>query len=554
MTRSVLTGLRHSIIYINLESGLSRTYLKDMNLAKCIFAVLGVGLLLSSCDQRIEPVPVTGITISANSLTMVVGETQTLTATVSPNNADNKAVIWSSSNGSVATVDNGKVTAIGIGSTTITVKSDDGGKTATCNVTVNSQSVSVTGVLLDMPSLDLVEGETATLVATVNPPEASNKNVIWYSSDASVASVDQNGVVSAVKAGSATVSVTTEDGGKKAECLLMVRADLLLHVSPSNLEFSATIGASDTKSFEVSNIGRKTLEFHIVNPSCIEFSLPDNADGETLFSLAAGQKKSINVVYTPSKANSTSEDRISIISNSSDEYQIVSLSGTCPAIATGTVAPAVDLGLSVKWAAWNIGASAENQIGQYFSWGETETKSLFDWTTYKWGNGGEGALTKYCYSTAYGNVDNKYTLDIEDDAATANWGNEWRMPTVSEMQELQEQCTWEFTTQEGTEGFKVTSNIKGYTDKFIFLPLSGWYDGREVMYLNVGYFLSNSLGFDSNGAWGMIFGIFANETSIWRGNCPRCYGCPVRAVTEKSGDGSEGDGSSEDVGYIDWSF
>ena len=89
----------------------------------------------------------------------------------------------------------------------------------------------------------------------------------------------------------------------------------------------------------------------------------------------------------------------------------------------------VDLGLSIKWATCNVGASSPEEYGDYFAWGETEPKSIYDWSTYKYCNGSETTLTKYNYSNIYGTVDNKTTLEMSDDAARANWGGGWRMPT-----------------------------------------------------------------------------------------------------------------------------
>ena len=154
---------------------------------------------------------------------MSVGETQTLTATVSPSNATNKTVTWSSSNTSVATVSSsGVVSAKAAGSATITVKTNDGNKTATCKVTVTTATIAVTSVSLNKSSLSMTVGETQTLTATVLPTNATNKTVTWSSSNTSVATVSSSGTVTAKTAGSATITVTTNDGGKFATCSITV--------------------------------------------------------------------------------------------------------------------------------------------------------------------------------------------------------------------------------------------------------------------------------------------------------------------------------------------
>jgi uncharacterized protein YjdB len=129
---------------------------------------------------------------------------------------------WSSSDKTVATVSDGKVTALKAGKATITVTTEDGGKTATCEVTVKAKVYPVTGVTLDKTSATLTEGDDLTLTATVNPSNATNKTMTWSSSDKTVATVS-DGKVTALKAGKATITVTTEDGGKTASCEVIVR-------------------------------------------------------------------------------------------------------------------------------------------------------------------------------------------------------------------------------------------------------------------------------------------------------------------------------------------
>ena len=187
------------------------------------FTIWTIIVVCNSCSEEPAPVCVSAVTLDTNSITLVEGDSQTLTATISPSNAENQKVLWSSSNSSVATVKEGVVTAIKPGSATITVKSDDGGKTATCEVTVNAKVYPVTSIALDRTSHEMTEGDEFTLTVTINPSNATNKNVSWKSSNTSVATVS-NGKVTAVKAGSATITVTTEDGSKTATCEVTVNA------------------------------------------------------------------------------------------------------------------------------------------------------------------------------------------------------------------------------------------------------------------------------------------------------------------------------------------
>ena len=177
-------------------------------------------------------VAVTGVTLNKATLSLIAGASETLTATVAPADATNKKVTWKSSNAAVATVDAaGKVTAVKAGEATITVTTEDGGKTATCKVTVSETSVAVTGVTLNKTALTLNIGASETLSATVAPADATNKKVTWKSSDAAVATVDTNGKVTAVKAGEATITVTTEDGGKTATCKVTVKPNLVSEIT-----------------------------------------------------------------------------------------------------------------------------------------------------------------------------------------------------------------------------------------------------------------------------------------------------------------------------------
>ncbi|MBF4515817.1 Ig-like domain-containing protein [Flavobacterium sp. ANB] len=170
-------------------------------------------------------VPVTGVTISPTTATLSVGATQQLTPTVAPANATNKTVTYSSNNTGVATVNgSGLVTAVASGSATITVTTQDGAKTATSVITVNSSNVAVTSVSLSPSSATLAVGGTQQLIPTVLPSNATNKSVNYASNNTSVATVNSSGLVTAVSAGTATITVTTVDGNKTSTAAITVNA------------------------------------------------------------------------------------------------------------------------------------------------------------------------------------------------------------------------------------------------------------------------------------------------------------------------------------------
>ena len=195
-------------------------------------------------------VAVTGVSLNKNSASLDNGDTLQLSATITPSNASNKAVSWTSSNSSVASVNsNGLVTALSAGTTRISATTSDGGYTAYCDITVISSGVSVTGVTLNESALSLEENETSTLVATVLPANADDKSVTWTSSDTSVATVSSAGVVSALKAGTATITVRTTDGGFTASCTVTVTAPVV----QTNFTFTIDTSYFTTASYSDNN-------------------------------------------------------------------------------------------------------------------------------------------------------------------------------------------------------------------------------------------------------------------------------------------------------------
>lgn len=209
----------------------------------------------ANCQVSVNPkiVNVESVSLDRTELTLTEGESTTLTAVVSPSNATDRNVRWSSSDATVASVVNGKVTALKAGSATVTVTTEDGGRTASCRVTVKSKVVNVESVSLNKSSVALIAGESVTLVVTVSPSNATNKNVSWHSSDESVATVS-NGRVTALKAGSAVITVTAEDGGKTAICQVSVKPKIVnvQSVSLNKSSITLTEGESITLTAVVS--------------------------------------------------------------------------------------------------------------------------------------------------------------------------------------------------------------------------------------------------------------------------------------------------------------
>ena len=189
----------------------------------------------------------------------------------------------------------------------------------------------------------------------------------------------------------------------------------------------------------------------------------------------------------------------------------------------------VDLGLpsGTLWAYTNVGASSPEEYGDYFAWGETTTKSTYNWSTYKWCNGSNTTMTKYNTSSSYGTVDNKTELDLEDDAAYVNWGNQWRMPSQEQFKELinSDYTTTEWTTVNGVCGRLITSKSNGNS---IFLPAAGCRDDSSLYYAgSSGNYWSRTLGTGyPYYAWGLFFSSDYVRTSYYY----RYYGHSVRPV------------------------
>ena len=194
-----------------------------------------------------------------------------------------------------------------------------------------------------------------------------------------------------------------------------------------------------------------------------------------------------------------------------------------------TVRTYVDLGLpsGILWATCNVGADTPEEYGDYFAWGETQPKDIFNWHTYQYCNGNSSTFTKYCNHSEYGYngfVDNLVTLLPEDDAATANWGNDWRTPTKEEWQELYNNTTSTWTTQNGVHGILFTSA----NGNSLFLPAAGCrYEGLLCDADCKGYYWSSSLGVDgSYYAW--YYGFYSTNGGL--SGIRRYFGQSIRPV------------------------
>ena len=221
-----------------------------------LIAAIAIFATIYGCEKEetnggTQTVAVSGVSLSKTTLSLLEGGSETLTATVAPSNATNKAVSWKSSDAGTATVDsNGKVTAVKAGSATITVTTSDGGKTATCSVIVTAKEVVVEGLAIDPATLEIKEGLTAQMKVVLTPAEASEPAIKWKSTNTEAATVDDSGLVTALKEGKTRIVATVDGTQIEAICEVTVTPDDAL----KGIEFTAAkveVNVGATQALEI---------------------------------------------------------------------------------------------------------------------------------------------------------------------------------------------------------------------------------------------------------------------------------------------------------------
>lgn len=341
--------------------------MKTLLITRRVFASFAACLFIAGCGgPEVEPTPtpkptpepepkpttiaVSGVSLSKTSMTLVEGDSETISATVSPSNATNQTVSWSSSPSDVASVDGGKVTALKPGKATVTVTTADGGKTATCSVTVEAKKIPVTGVTLDKTEAELVEGESITLTATIAPEDATDKTVSWVSSDEEIAKVDSEGKVTAIAPGTADITVTTTDGEKKAVFALTVVAKVVpvesIAIDKETLELVEGESATLTATVSPDNASDKTYAWTSSNPDVATV-----AEDGTVTAIAPGNT---TITATSNEGGKTASCEVSVAKRVIP-VESVTLSGETSVTAgdtvtfTYTITPSDATVQDVKW-------------------------------------------------------------------------------------------------------------------------------------------------------------------------------------------------------------
>ena len=449
---------------------------------------------------------VSSVSLDKTSLTLLIGDSSTLVATILPATALDRGVTWTSSNESVATVDQcGKVTAVGHGHASITATTDDGGKTASCEVTVNQL---VESISLNETEMTLYVGDDPTaLIATLSPNEQINPILTWTSSKTSVATVDSEGNVTAKSNGTAVITVKTTDGSA----------------------LSTTCTVTVYRHTESISLNKSSLTLIKGNITTLTTTILPSTANKTVSWTSSDE--SVATVDQTGKVTAVGFGQASITATTEDGGKTASCEVTTREPINGY--EFVDLGLpsGLLWATFNVGATKPEEYGDYFAWGEIETKSIYSFSTYKWCNGSTTTFTKYNTKSSRGIVDNKITLDPDDDAAHVYWGASWRMPTDAEWTELQNNCTLSWISNyngTGIGGQMVTAS----NGNSIFLPAAGFRNDKRRYYRGeVGYYWSSSLYTNlPYDAIGYSFG--SASGAYYVSNTNRADGQSVRPVSE----------------------
>ena len=318
-----------------------------------------------------------------------------------------------------------------------------------------------------------------------------------------------------------------------------------IEVTPTDIDFGAVpYGTSSTKYVTVKNIGTGVLTFSVTNVSS-PYSVETNADGSPKdYSLSAGESMQLAFTFTPNSATYMGGGRCTIVSNATESPISVTYSGQGAEPRQVAVPEAVDLGLSVQWASFNLGAARPEEYGDYYAWGETEPyyssleplmwkpgkEAGYDWPSYNWCMGADDTMTKYCTDSSYGYnglVDGKTCLDPEDDAAYMHLGGYWRMPTEDEIEELYDilRCSWELTSLNGVKGYKVTGHYGGNS---IFLPCAGRWNDVELNGVESEYWTSTL--YEERPRAAYYWQGYSGQGFAFNGAAIRSAGLPIRPV------------------------
>lgn len=385
----------------------------------------------------------------------------------------------------------------------------------------DAKSFTTGGVHVKSVTLDKSEytfhniGDYMKLTATVLPANATDKSVTWTSSDEEVATVSADGNVQAVGNGTATITVTTTEQQKTASCSITVAQQAkkitMEMTSRSLIAGDQVILQADIDPY---NTFDKSTTWSSSNPSVVKIDQYDQ--GYCRVTAVAKGKATVTVSMNDGSGLSASCS--------------ITVSNPCPAGAVDMGTTNAD-GYAVYWASRNLAATdfvrSPEMAGYYYAWGETKPKQDYDWSTYKWGDIRTNGLTKYNVSSSFGPVDNKTVLEAGDDAAHVILGDNWRIPTYEEWQDLCDNCTWIEDTRNGTYGRTVIST----NGNSIFIPAVGVRINEALLHSGEsGHYWSSSL-YTSSPEKGWFLGYGGVRISYCAAG-ERFIGHPIRPVSD----------------------
>ena len=389
---------------------------------------------------------------------------------------------WKSNNYSVASVDeNGVVRTYRSGAASIIASI--GVISDTCVILVKDHVYTLSEVVklsLDKVGLNVETGVGDSLSVkgyAVDGTEIPLEGITWISNNTSVATVNENGVVATNKSGNALIIASL--GAISDTC----RVTVVDHVYTFD-DVVKIIIEKDTLFLETGLCD--TLNVIGIAFDGVVVSLDNVYWKSSDYTIATIDEKGV--------INAMSSGLVSIVAFANK------LSDTCViSIVEPYVEPKykyVDLGLSVEWATFNVGASSPYDIGNSYAFGESETKSKYDIETYKYYNPPVAGYTKYNFYSNVGPVDYKYRLDMDDDVVRKTWGDDWRIPTKEEIKELVDSCLWEWLETDSVSGYKVI----GPNGNYIFLPFGAYKSSYNYIFNNtLALYLSSSLDLDEMG-------------------------------------------------------
>ena len=459
------------------------------------------------------------ITVSPATVTIQATEETILTATITPDGTG-AVITWTSDNTAIAKVEKisdtqAKVIGVGEGKTKVIASVGDVFDYAEVEVKGKPSGGGETGgveaIALNQTTLHLSFYETAQLVATLRPEDASAE-ITWSSSDESVALVSNGNTPGAD--GSIMPAGTVIAKNKEGQAVITAVAGTVAAYC------TVTVSAGSDVPVESISLNKTELTLQVGESyQLVATILPANATNKTVAWSMSGARSYQLSLDTNGLITALAECEATITVRSA--YDPANLYATCRVTVVGgsssTGDEAVDLGLpsGLKWRSMNVGASKPEDYGNMYAWGETSPKTSYTSSNYKYGSND-------IYGDGVGKTGKK-VLIAEDDAATANLGDGWRTPKISEWKELLNNCTWTWTTRNGVNGMEV----KGSNGNSIFLPAAGYFGSSLTNRGTMGSYWSSSYGSDE---WAQAFEFMRTDTSL--ALIDRCIGRSVRPVKE----------------------